>query len=452
LATALLAGVGVFWFHSYIQNPKFIEEIRGSLSKMTGTEVRFQSLSVGLLSGVDLQRFQVPQPQNPKLPPFLMVEQIHLDYLPWKLLDEDLELEQAEFRKSQLNFRQLPDGRWNLPQFDRSAFYLTNRDPLRFKLNVRKLLWKDGAALALDSEENQVIRIQGSNIEGNLDFAQTGTTAEGSANILAVTLGDNLTFTELQGNYSLSNKVFRMPEIYGKAHGGLMRGKLEADFGPGGQSFSLQMALEKMDVSTILRDWGSRPSLASGKVNLETTLSGKISQPRLVQGVGKLKIESCEISGLQVMHLLAEILGIPDLASAKFNSLQGDFKVADQKLTFYNLEGVSDHLQLTGTGSFGFDQSLDFDMMLAIHPDLAAKIPAQLLSLFSVRDDKYLMITFKVNGTLREPDTNLIKKLLPEGAQKSLLQPLLDKLIKTPVPPAEAPAVPQVETSPEKKP
>lgn len=450
-ATGLLVGIGIFSLNSYIQNPKFIEEIRSSLSKMAGAEVKFQSLSVNVLRGAEIQRFQVQQPQNPKPPPFLFVDRIVLTYLPWKMLGENLELKKIELKKPQLQLRQSADGRWNIPTFDKTIPFLPGRDPLRLKLKLNDLEWVEGAMLALDSEENQIFRMQGANIYGNLDVAQTGAAAQGNVHILAMTLGNSLTFTDLQGPYTLANKILHLPEVYGKAHGGLMRGKLEADFGPGGQSFGLQIALEKVDVSTLLRDWGGRSTLASGKMNVEANLSGKLSQPRLLQGTGKMKIEACEITGMQALRILSEILGIPELGSAKFQAIQGDFKVGDQKLTFYNLEGISEKLQLTGTGSLGFDQTLDFDMMLALHPSLAEKIPPQLQSFFSERQDKYLLITFKVGGTLKEPETNLAKKLLIDGAQKELLTPLLEKFLKpnpaeTPAPaqapPAEAPAPP----------
>jgi uncharacterized protein involved in outer membrane biogenesis len=446
---AIVAGGGLWWVNSYIQKPAFIEKIQRALSESAGARVAFGPFSLNPFTGVDVTEATMARLEPADAPPFFRVEQLDVRYLPWSLLHQTVELRRIELVRPILTLRQFPDGTWNLPDFRRSgdSSEITIRSGgQQYRVLLSDFNLTGGAVTALDAEGGLIFGIEDARVQGKLDVRATGAEANGTLLISALRLGSAFTFTDVASTLAYSNGQLSLPDLTGQSHGGTTRGAITTSFGTGGPSFTIRMKLADADLSLLLRDFGGGTDagrIAGGKLNVETDLAGSLQRPRLLSGTGTMSIREGELTGLTFLQTLGDYLKIPELSDTRFDAIKGEFKIGDQKITFYNLEAVSKSVQFTSTGSLSFDKELDFDVLLALSPEVAARIPEQLRTPFSVRSDGYHTITFHLYGTLNSPKTNLPQKLLLQPAMEEFVNPLLDKLLKRdPQPPEPAPAAP----------
>jgi hypothetical protein len=195
-----------------------------------------------------------------------------------------------------------------------------------------------------------------------------------------------------------------------------------------------------------MRDFGGTGDFVTGKGFVETSLVGDLKDPMLLSGPGTLKITEARLAGLGALQELGKMLGIKELEQTKFETIDGDFQIADKRITFYKLEARSGLVQMTGNGHITFDKVMDFNLLLVLGPDLAKLVPEQIRPVFTQGTDGGLSLAFKVEGPLDAPRSDLKQKLAGSTLNNVVIPALQDLLFRKKEKGSEQPAPPPEST------
>lgn len=413
----VLLGVGVFIFAfwHYMERPETIEKIRSTASEIAGGAVHFSDLDFMPLRGavVEEVRIYAGAREEPGKE-FLTMENLRLDYRPWRLLLRALDLRRVQINTPYLVLRQRPDGTWQVPHFNPSRWQdaLTYQGGLlRFSLLLNDLVLTDGALDILDEQGSSLLSAGGIAVTGSLDIGPATRQAKGKLSINELKWGGLWRISRLASVLHVRDGILFLPDLNAACHGGQIRGDVRMDLTTPAVPFTTQMRLQGVRIDHLLDEFRARSGLVTGLLDARGRFEGSLTSPTLIQGTGEFEIQGARVLLLGGVTPLDRLLDLPELKAHTFPSLSGNFKVAEEKLTFYNLEAASRDLQVTAAGSLGFNRQLDLDVSLAISSTVADKIPESSRKRLTPRSDGFWTTTFKITGTLDQPESNLAEKL-----------------------------------------
>lgn len=413
LLLAALAAFLAAWH--YMELPETIEKIRAAASAAAGGDVQFADLDLMPLRGASVDRVRIYAETPGRVgEEFLTMGRLRLDYRPWRLLMRTIDFKRIRIDAPRLVVRQNSDGSWRHPRFHASTFtdQLTFQTGLlRFSILLDQFELKDGSMEFVADDGRAVYQARGIALSGGLAFVPGSGTARGRILVQEMAWGGLLAAERMNSPIVLQDEVLLLPEITADMHGGRVEGSARIDLGLGGPRYESDLRLRQVSLATLLQDLKARSGLVSGLLDACAQFSGTLQDPTLVRATGELEIKDARVFLLSGIAPLDQLIDLPELRAHTFPALKGTFKIADEVITFYNLEAASETVQITAAGRAGLDRSIDFDISLALHGDLAAKLPEKNRARLTPRPDGFLVITFKMDGTMDEPRSNLLDKL-----------------------------------------
>ncbi|GAB4239371.1 MAG: hypothetical protein OHK005_00760 [Candidatus Methylacidiphilales bacterium] len=403
------AAVAGTWLHWYMEQPAFIEEIRSALVATSGGEVEFEHFRVRGLNGIEVTGLQV----NPRLASggSMKAASARVTFSIWALATGRVDVNQVHLRGMEMFLQPSPSGEWPTffsgvkPVVQVAGWTLPvtlNLTQVRLERSRAEIRAAGGEVLAL---------VEDLDAEAGLSLVPGWTDASGWIRADRLRFGSGLRLTNVSIPIRLANRVITMNGVRAFCHGGTAEASVTGQFNRGVPGFEIQLALRDVDLTGLLEDLGARTGWAQGTLNLDAKAEGTLTQAQLAQGIGRLSIESAGITTLDVLGTLGQTLGFSDLRTPRFEKVTGEFKIGDQRITFYNLEGVSPLIELSGAGYVDFDGQMDFDMLLGLHPEIGDRMPAHISANFNRRADQFRLITFKLSGPISNPTSNLPRKL-----------------------------------------
>jgi len=399
----------------YIRQPQVIEKIRLSACQAVGGDVLFSDLDLKIFKGFTLEILRVyPEPVAVPGTEFFEVKSIDLRYIPWKFLRRTIEFKNVIFQEPHLILRQAHDGSWRMPRMDLQQItqQLTfETGLLRFIILMDDFDLRNGRISVLSDNGKNIFEATGVQMNGNLALDPGTANADGSLYVRQMLLARTLQIDSFSTPLKLTHRTVSLPSLSADIHGGRLGGNFQADLAAQKPSFQTSLHLTSVQLSSLLREFKAREGLLEGQLDVKAQLGGTLREPQLLQGTGEFEIRNARLSGLGVSGTVAELLHIPELATQTFPKVSGTFKVAEEQLTFYSLEAVSPRMQATATGKIGLERAIDLDVKLALSPDMMASLPADIRKRLNVRPDGFGTVTFKVEGTLDAPRSNLAQKI-----------------------------------------
>jgi len=412
----LLAAAAAFiaaWH--YMERPETIEKIRAGAAAALGGDVQFADLDLMPFRGASLDRVRL-YAETPGQPgeEFLTIGQLRLDYRPWRLLMRTIDFKRIRIDAPRLVLRQNPDGTWRHPRFNASTFteQLTFQTGLlRFSILLDQFDLQDGSLELLGDDGKPLYQASGIRIGGGLALGPGTGTARGQIHARRMSWGGLLACENMTSPLELQDEVILLPAITADMHGGRVEGSARLDLGLGGPRYESNLLLSQVNLATLLHDLQASSGLASGLLEARAQFNGTLQDPTLVRATGEFEIRNARIFLLSGISPLDQLIDLPELRAHTFPSLKGTFKIAEEVITFYNIEAASDSVQITATGRAGIDRTIDFDVSLALRAELAAKIPEKNRARLTPRPDGFSVITFNIGGTMDDPRSNLLEKL-----------------------------------------
>lgn len=410
LSTAIvLTALGIL-VQNYMQSREFIEKISQSFSDSIGGNASVKSADINLLRGFSLEQVLIESSgETPE--PFLAVERSILTYNPLALFLKKLELTSIQLEKPSLSFIQASDGNWWLPHPEEDITPVLDTGLLAFQLLLKDLSLNDGIITVTNKNDSVILNAENIGIDGSLKASELGIEATGELAITKTRMGKYFIINEMESQIHYKDQVLSLPSLTGTAYDGKAAGSIEIDLRLGEPEFTIALNLEKLDLAQLITDFQGQSQWLDGNLTTQCRIEGRFEAPELLQGTGTLEITEGTLSGLVFLKELGQLFPNQTFPETNFDSITGNYKIAEKKMTIYNLEAVSENVELTGTGTISINRELNIDMRLSLSPEFTAMMNPEISSQFNLRNDDFSTITFTVAGTLDEPKSNLIEKL-----------------------------------------
>ena len=377
----------------------FRQEILAEARSALGTEVEARSLEVSVLRGFRLRGLRIANPR-PLSGDLLTSESFSLGYDLWPLLRGRVQIDDLTVDRPVI--RLVADGRGAF-NYERLKPYASASAPAAASAGagssflrevvIERLAMKNGA-LSLSEGKQAFLRMDDLDFESHLAVGPAGSVGQGEARIATLALGETLFVREVRAPISVSKRGLGLDPIEARLAGGAVTGKIRLDLAPE-LRWAIDLAVGGASMATLLKEASATPSL-SGTLEANAALSGTGGAPT-AKGEGKAEIRDCRVLDSKVTQALALVLQLPELASPRFDECRVDFEVAGG-VAHTPLRFKSRTLELTGRGTYGLVSSaLDYDMTLALGPDLLAKIPGNTTrAAFKKREDGFGTLAFGV--------------------------------------------------------
>lgn len=391
--------------------PEFRKEILAEAAAALGADVEARSLEVSVLRGFRLRGLRILNPR-PLSGDLLTSESFSLGYDLWPLLRGRVQIDELVVDRPVIRLVADARGAFNYerlkPYASPGAAPGGARSSFLRELVIERLSMKDGA-LSLSEGKQAFLRLDDLDFESRLALGPSGSVGKGEARIATIALGEAFFVKDVRAPIAVSKQGLGLEPIQARLAGGAVKGKIRLDLAPD-LRWAMDLNVDGASVATLLKEASASPVLA-GTLEASAAFSGTGGAPT-AKGKGKALVRDCRVLDSKVTKALATLLLVPELASPRFDECRVDFDlaggVARTPLTF---KGRA--LELTGRGTYGLATSaLDYDMTLALGPDLLARIPGNTTrAAFKQREDGFGILAFGVTGTAAAPRVDIVQKL-----------------------------------------
>lgn len=477
LGIILFLAAALLILRYWVQRETFRKDLSQSLSEKLGSHVEIGKILLNPLKGLEVKGFKIQNPAPHNGDAFLAFDRAFFNYSLQSLLFRQLVIQNLVLMNPAITIQFYSDDSSNLPHTHSVTTKSTSSSSLSYfftRASLDRFALQNGSFRLINAQNTCLCEMQGIQAAAHYSWTSGASKASGDLTLASLILGGFFKIHDIHSNIQFGSGKLTLPDIQGKAYDGTATGSLESTLTQPKPTFSLKLKLTDVDISTLQKELGHSKSGITGKLGMTAQLEGLLQQPRQLTGTGEMEIPNPNLTHFQLFQEIAQILDLPDLENLKFKHFKGTFKVGDEKITFFNLEAVSEDLQITGAGTMTFEQELDFDMAILLSQTTASHLPDWVRKQMMQREDGSYTLTFKLIGTLEDPKTNLnqkfaqaaIQKLeelkLPENVKKNLPN-ILNKYLKSsqpstpenkepapsqPAPPQVAPQTPSIEPRP----
>ena len=256
--------------------------------------------------------------------------------------------------------------------------------------------------------------------------------------------------TDFAADITLFGRILRVENVYSKVYQGTVNGTAQYDFSnPEGPKFDLTFNAKKIEVNDFAADFLTGPLLSSfggkiyGKMDMVSHFKGEGNQVAEIEkslvAEGKANLSDGKIVYGDFLNQLGKSLNFDIPKEDNIRVLTNSFRVVKERIYFddYQLYGAKADWDITG--SIGFDETLDYLIVVSLPMEEAKKYIGsnELLSVLGNAKGK-LVLPIKVSGTSKSPkfslDTSKAQEKLKgdlkekaKGQGQELLKKLLGK-------------------------
>ena len=439
-----LAVISLFiWINSYIRSPRVVDSLRETAATHLKADIHFSTIKANILNGFSLHHVFVSKSQNEPsedvLGTKLEIDKLKVRYALLPFFLRTIKLNTVELLRPNLTIIQQDDGSWDMPNLDPSLKLISTPSVQlfgqRFATALDHFKLRHGDLVARHRDNWTIIEIKGADIRGRFHQLPEDSRPLGTLHLDELNLANTLSLQYLRAPIHAEHGKMRLPEWRALSHGGTAKGNAILDFSAQPALYDVSLNLIDIDLSRMMTTFGGASSFLYGRLNLQMELKGNLQQISAALGTGTLEIHQANFSQLGGLQLLSRLLNLEELTNTTYEIVKGSFKIEEQKLTFYDIQAPNKNIQLTGSGYISFDNQINFEIRLAIAPELAEQIPDEFISNFKYRPDGYRTILFTLSGDLQNPKTNLDEKL---SIDSSLLNPEPEEPLDTTSLPVES--------------
>lgn len=418
LAIVLLVG-GIFYAVSHLNSSSFADEIKTKIKNLYGLEVQFTEHQLGLTQ-FTLKNFRIPNPKAAAGENLLFVEEIRAKYSLPSLMDGTFLINEIILTKPAVKVRQSKEGTLILPvdladlktklaaAQGTTPQVETPRSSLAFSAPDIKLL--DAEIELLADDGNILFKAEKATILASFNQTSAGRDAAGTLTVKQVTVMPGLKVTDIKSPLKFEKDILSLSEITGNLYNGTLKAIVSVDTKASPITYQTKATLNSVDMSGLIADVGSDAQTLLGKLQLDFEGNGHLDAPKEILGKGTFKITEVQVPKLQKMKLLGNLIGVSALREGKFESVQGIYQIAQQKVQLNPLEIKSPNLNINMNGPVGFDKTLSLEGYVVLDP-AALQL---LLTLANMQPIEGKGLPVEVKGTAQEPQVRICGKLIDE--------------------------------------
>jgi hypothetical protein len=404
-----------------LDTPAFRAALLARAKETVGADVRVKEMDVALLSGLTLHGLEVanPAPFTGKL---LTADAFVLRYRLLPLLAGRVEVERLSLQEPALALAVDARGAFNYERLGGAA----RRTPaaaapaaLPLRIALRRLSADRASIVMTDHTRARLLAIEGLDLSSAFEIEGGVARGRGEATAALADLAGVLFLRSLRAPLEASRESVRLSPVRARLAGGEATGHLTVRL-QGGFRYVADLEVTRAEVKTLLAEARSAAGLA-GSLRAKARFEGT-GGLATVRGRGDGRIDACRVRDARTLALLAEALGVPELANPDLDECRFEFVQTGRSLSTPVVSLTGRALRLTGRGTVNLATgALDYAMRLALAPKLMAKVTRpELRTAFVAQEDGFSAIDFRLSGTTAEPKTDLLARLGKAAAVEAI--------------------------------
>ena len=253
---------------------------------------------------------------------------------------------------------------------------------------------------------------------------------------------ETLLLKQVTSKVQMKNKILGLTDLQFRMNQGIHTGSATLDFNGPLPRYAFNSRLKDVDTNEFLTQNTSLKNMIYGMLSLDMDVRGDGSSfgeiTRNLKGQGKLNLLKGRFTSFNLSEQLAALGKLAgfnqDPSGTEINELAGDFQISDGRASTNNLRLRTPSGNLKATGSFGFDKTVDFQILAEL-PGAASKKYAgvnPLLDLaaatFFKNEQGNIVLPLRMTGTVTAPRFTLDSKVVQENLKKRGLNQTIDSI------------------------
>lgn len=451
--TAALVGLGLFLVvviafigaNLYVQAQATQARIQQELRQRLGVDVRIGQISVTPWAGIVLSGITVPQAGSPdNAPPFLQAQRIRLRLRLLSLLQKRLVVRRVAIVDPAVVWQQDKEGKWRLPSpaelrsstgheetVEQQPAPAVVETPASVAPATTGSASPEPVASAKEQPLEPQIRhvvISGGNFTFNdrvggtvarFEDVSFGSTLEpggglrGHAHVARVGVRDRVDLSDLHTEVSYDDVTLKLTRFGAQIASGKLDGELQIQPEAAGAPFEVKARFNGVDADQLIMAAGGKTGTVRGKLEGFLNAAGRSSDINQLSGTGEIILRDGQFQQYSLLVALGQVLQIDELTQLHLENAFAKYHLAGNIIAVDQLLLKSANIELSGTGTVGFDGKMHLDAQLAMDEKLHARLFRAVRDNFHpTAQPGYSAVDFEVNGTLDHPKSNLVEKLV----------------------------------------
>ena len=443
LAVILLLAVNL-----YVQSQATQARIQQELSQRLGTSLRIRRISVTPWAGLKLSGITIPQTKPTTAGDFLDAKTFRLRIQFASLFSQRLVIKEISLIEPNVVWIQNADGKWRLPEptpavaapisvteksspstlrtpspsspvahaaASRSPVKppeseTENREVVSFVPEIRRVNLADGAFHFLDENGKVVARFTGVDFRSSL---RNATALRGTVRIAKTSLRDRFFLEQLQSPLQYDPRLLDFSNVSAEAAGGKISGGFSMRPQEEDSPFTAHIQFHDLQADQIVSEAGGTKGIVRGRLEGTLEAAGKTADANALTGRGEIYLRDGEVQQYSLLVALGQILQIEELTQLHLQQAEVKYHITPGLVTIDELTLHSPNIRLSATGTITFAGKLRLESQLAANDKIRSQLFRAIRENFQPTNEPgYAAIVFQVSGTVDQPKTDLMDKLV----------------------------------------
>jgi hypothetical protein len=450
VGAVLLVGVNL-----YVQSQGAQAKIQQELSRTLGVPLTIRSMSVTPWGGLELSGITIPQTSSGiGTKNFLEAKTFQLRVRFLSLFSQRVVIKEVSLINPKVVWPQDAQGKWRLPSAQKARSHagpttqikaqtsagvevvqtgaipagtlgstvpspLPNtvknrsagqRPTLAVAPEVRRVSIKDGDFAFLDQVGSLIASFTGVDFRSNI---RSATALYGETKIARISLRDRFFLDELHSPLRYEPDVLELSKISARVADGEVSGYFAMQPDAEDSPFTTNVSFHDVLADQIVGNAGGTKGMVKGKLEGTFQASGKTGEPDALTGKGEIFLRDGRVQQYRLLVLLGQVLQIEELQELHLQQAEAKYHLSPGLVTIDELALRSPNIQLTASGTVGFDGALQLNSQLAIDDRIRGQLFRAIRENFHPTNQPgYSAIEFQVGGTVDRPSTNLVERLV----------------------------------------
>ncbi|MFH1460505.1 MAG: AsmA-like C-terminal region-containing protein [Candidatus Omnitrophota bacterium] len=236
-------------------------------------------------------------------------------------------------------------------------------------------------------------------------------------------------------NTNLSEQVLSST-LKAAAYGGSISSDIKADFTAESFNYRADTEIREINIGNLIKESKIIPQPHKGILFINSQIKGQGQDINTLNGQAKIELTQAQLSGLEILHSIGNLLGVDFLKNFEVNQSTGTLKINNATVFTEDLVCNGPDANLFIAGQIGFDQNIKLVTTLTLSESAANQTYGGILDKFFILKDDQYYTKINLKGTLTSPQANLDDFLKDKAKSKAnelikeKSQELLEKLFK----------------------
>lgn len=427
----VLVLAAVLAFNLHLQSPSMQERLRQGAMETIGLPLTVRSAIYTPWDGIRLRGLVVPDMENERVN-FLEASEFQIVFRLIPLLRREFVVSRLLLKEAVLTWRQNDEGQWRVPREPDKAVPRPAGTPVTpapqplpapgipapsaFGVRVENLAVLRSRILFENRDGWPLLDSEGITIRA--DLSGDGN-ARGDAKVPEAVLAGLVVAKDLASTFTLEQGMLALPDIHGEISGGQLTGHGSIATRAEGSPYEWSLRLDGFQLKQLRLPPKMGGTRLEGLLSAAFEISGRNAPHRQVLGTTRFEVREGRLIPSPYLQELGRVLDIRELRGMDLREAFADLRIDNDLIHVEPLWLQADELAIELKGTVTRGGKLDLKGRLLLSPQAASRIASQtgkeLPPSGTPPLPDYGVLTFKVTGSLQEPKSDLVKRLLGGG-------------------------------------